>query len=280
MKKVLCVLAVLAVVAVVNANVRIIVTKSSEVYGLNETQNHNIATFSTVDADGVNTNAYDFYYSYLGAGTTGDPSTCNGFSVSAGKFPGISAPQGSIANPIEIQLDEFGYIWFMFDNEANGSKIKGLKITINDVTVPGVAPEAGLGATYYYQNDKQNLSSQYRWDGQVDQPGQPQFHHNPQTLVGVTSPAISADRLDSPWNMYDYISKSGTGTTGVYLLGAIDPDVAYRTGHTYEIGIMSGLDIEYASGLPGTLVHGYFKLVPEPASLLLLGLAGLVLRRR
>jgi hypothetical protein len=272
MKKALCVLAIFALAMTVNASVRVFVTNSTATYGLNEPDNHSIATFSTVDADGNSTNGYDFYYSDLGGLPNG-----NGFSCS--NFPGVAAPQGTPSNPIEIDplAGEYGYIWFMFDNEANGSKIKGLKITINDVTAGGVAPVLDVNPTYYYQNDRNFLPDQYRWDGQVDQPGQPQFHNNPQTLVAVTAPGLSAGRLDVPWNMYDYISKSGTGTTGVALLGAID---GLATGHVYEIGVMDALDIEYASGVAGTRIHGYFKLLPEPASLLLMGLAALVLRRR
>jgi hypothetical protein len=291
MKKVLCVLAILSVAAFASASVKLFVTPASAGFGLHETANHNIATFSTVDQNGGSTNGFDFYYSVL----NGYPMPTNGFSVGnrpdaigqGAGFPMWNSDGSTAETPVEIQESDFGYMWFAFQNERDGVKIKGLGITIYDVTAGGVVATVNqLGPTYYYQNNRnQSSNAVYRWDGAVTQPGQPEFHNNPQVLVGVTSNGILNGRGGQEWNMQDYQAKSGSpavgGTTSVALLGALDPNVAFRKGHVFEIAITPGDNgIEYDSGLAGTRVSGFFKFVPEPASLLLMGLAGLVLRRR
>jgi hypothetical protein len=296
MKKVICVLAILSMAAFASASVRLFVTPASAGFGLNEVANHNTATFSSCTSAGASTNGYDFYYSAIGGYPGGPnpglppPTYTGGFSVGDGTlhpnlvnagFPAWNSDASTAQNPVEISQKDFGYIWFAFQNEVDGVKIKGLGITIYDVTAGGaVAPASALGPTYFYQNDRNSAVGNYRWDGQVTQPGQPEFHNNPQVLVGVTSMGIRNARADNPWNMADYQAKGGTtNTTNVALLGALDP--VFRSGHTYEIAITPGDNgIEYDTGLAGTHVSGFFKFVPEPASLLLMGLAGLILRRR
>jgi hypothetical protein len=304
MKKVLCIVAILAVAACADASVKLFVTPASAGFGLNEVANHNTATFSSCTSGGASTGGSDFSYSNLGGSPGGPnpglppPTYTGGFSVGDGithaptvalplavnpGFPAYNSDGSTALNPVEISQKDFGYIWFAFQNEVDGVKIKGLGITIYDVTAGGgVAPASALGPTYYYQNDRNSGAGNYRWDGQVTQPGQPEFHNNPQVLVGVTSMGIRNARANPEnfWNMADYQAKSGaTNTTTVALLGALDP--VFRSGHTYEIAITPGDNgIEYDTGVAGTHVSGFFKFVPEPASLLLMGLAGLILRRR
>lgn len=269
MKKTLCVLAILTLAVTASAGVRLFVTPASAGYGLNETANAFIPTFSTVDTDGNVTNAYDFYHSNLGSAPNGQ-----GFSVS--NFPPVGAPSGTIATPVEIDLlahpNDFGNIWFQFQAESKGANLNGLKVLITDVGGPTV-----IQTTYYLQNDLLGDALLKRWDGTATAPDYPEWNNldgrNLQTLVGVHAAGLT-NGPSVPWDMFLHQSGAGTNPfTGVALLGAVKG----QPGHTYDISIF---DINYSSGTPGPSIDGVFHFTPEPASLVLMALAGLMLRRR
>lgn len=261
MKKALCVLAILAMAVTATATVRVFVTAAIDGYGLNEAENHSTPTFSSVDAIGNNLNAYDFYYSDLGpmAGTPGK----SGFSVS--NFPPIGAPSGTDLLPVEIGLGDYAYIWVQFQNEPKAAKINGLKVEITG--------GAGFATTYYVQNDLGGAVSKKRWDGTATPAAYPEWHNNPQTMVAITAGGL-VNGNDDPQNMFDYQTGT-TPRTGVALIGAID--FGPGAGGNYHIDI---IDISYATPPNPVLAGGVFHYVPEPASLLLMSLAGLILRRR
>jgi len=264
MKKALCVLAILTLAVTATASVRVFVTPASAGAGLNESWNAFVPTFSTVDVDNNNYDALD-YYNSVGAGA-GDG--IHGFSIAA--YPAQTAPSGTLANPILIDPPDFGYIWFQFQAETKARKVNGLKVLINDISGP-----TAVETTYYLQNDVGGVAGFKRWDGTATPTAYPEFvNQNPQTLVGVDAAGIVNAASDVPWNMYK--KQAGTGTnpyTGVTLIGAVKG----QAGHTYEITL---LECNYSSGALPERFGGVFKFPPEPASLVLMALAGLMLRRR
>ena len=103
--------------------------------------------------------------------------------------------------------------------------------------------------------------------------------NNPQTLVSDSaSGGIQNLRTDpstgTNWNLYDWQAGATKGgpTTGVSLIGA-----CFASSEIYSIRIV---DISYASGPAPTIgAPTYFlDTSPEPAGLLLMTLAGLLLR--
>jgi len=249
MKKALTLLAILAVVGTASATVRVFVTTSSDGYGLENPANHMVPTISSVDADGNSINGYDYqdYYGVPGP-------------LRPGPFPPVDAPSGDLANPVQILDGDWAYIWLQFQNEAKGAKINGLQVTISGGPV---------STTYYLCNNLDSLPGQTgkRWDGTATPPGYPEWHNNPQTMVAITAEGLTNSAADSARNLY-------AGATRIGLLGAVE---APYDGATLTIDITN---ISYAAGTPGGLAGGVFQFVPEPTSLLLMGLAGLLIRRR
>ncbi len=248
MKKVLTLLAVLAVVGVANATVRVFVTTSSDGYGLETPANHMTPTASTVYANGVNANAYDYgdYY--------GNPPGI----LRPGPFPPGNAPSGDLASPVQIAEGDWAYIWLQFQNEPKGAKINGLQVTITGGPV---------STTYYLCNNMNALNANKRWDGTATPPGYPEWHNNPQTMVAITAYGLVNSAQAANWNLWDTVNR-------IALLGAVE---AAADGTVYNIDITN---ISYASPPNPSVSGGVFQFVPEPASLLLMGLAGLLIRRR
>jgi len=260
MKKVLCVIALLMMVASASASVRVFVTSSADPYGLTIPANAFQPTFSTVYSNGVNENAYDYYYDHFVAAA----------------FPPIDAPSGDLLTPVDIQDGNWAYIWFQFQNEPKLRKVNGLEVTISfygtpyDPNEPSTHPP--VVTNYYLCNDKQGTGTK-RWDGTATPPGYPEWHNNPQILVAVDADGIQ-NGADAPSLMYHY--QEGTNPrTGVALLGAV---AAPFDGTIYEIAITEANYSEPPN--PDLAPAAVFRFVPEPASLVLLALAGLVLRRR
>ncbi len=264
MKKVVTILALLALVTSASATVRVFVTKSSDPYGLENNANYMIPTVSTAYVNGVDENGYDYWADY--DGTIPGP-------IRPGGYPPADAPSGTPDVPIVIPPGDFAYIWLQFQGEPAGVKINGLQISIHvngvpyDPNDPNSYPP--LATTYYLCNNMNNLLLEKRWDGTATPPGYPEWHRNPQTMVGVTAYGIkntAAGRAHGLW--------SG-GTARIALLGAVEYPAGKAFGDVYEILISL---INYGSGEPPGVAAGYF--VPEPASLLLMGLVGLLIRRR
>ncbi|MBP7746474.1 MAG: PEP-CTERM sorting domain-containing protein [Phycisphaerae bacterium] len=263
MKKALCVIALLAMVASAGATVRVFATPASAGMGLDITANAFQPTFSTVTADGNNINAYDFYYGH--------------FTVT--NYPTLSTPAGDAITPVEVPEGDFAYIWVRFESERKAATINGLKVVIREL---GQTDPAAVTTAWYVQNDKGNTGpgmSRKRWDGTATPPGYAEWHNNPQAFVSVQAnglvnlPTGTDAQMMGTW-------LAGTSTqprSSVHLLGAVQG----MPGKTYEILIPSLLDINYsADPQPTEIAGGVFKFLPEPTSLMLLGLAGLVLRRR
>jgi hypothetical protein len=233
---------------------RIFLTTSSEGYGLVDTGNACIPTESEVDLDGNNTNPYDYYY---GEGP---------FVVDA--FPPAAHPGGAVT----LAPGDYAHIWLQFDTSVpKGRKINGMVIEITDM---GGDPVLGATPVYFLQNDI-GASGTKRWDGPATAPDYPEYiGNNPQVLVAVTAFGLQKSNQEIPHQMY-------TGSAGgfITLLGTLCVDATDYMPGEYNIDI---IDINYSEGTadPDNWGGASFTVTPEPASLLLLGLAGLVLRRR
>jgi hypothetical protein len=262
MKKLLCLAAILAFATAANAvDGRLFITGWDEGYGLDKPENACIPTFSEVDLDGNNYNAYDYYY---GTGP---------FEVAA--FPPAAHAGYGAGSP--LALDPMGggaYLWLQFDaSMPKNATINGLQVEVWDAGT-GMIADGFAPVTYYLQNDISS-SGFKRWDGPATAPDYAEFTgNNPQVLVAVTAYGIKKTNLDNPSQLY-------TGMNGgfIALLGSICLDEMDPAG-TYFVAIT---DINYTEGTADPANWGYdtyFTVIPEPATLMLLGLAGLVLRRR
>jgi hypothetical protein len=271
MRKVFTLLAVLAMVSCASATVRVFVTTSSGAGGLENDANHQIPTVSEVYVDGTNLNTYDYYDAYGGPGP-----------LRPGGYPAANSPSGDLTTPVDIAQGDWAYIWLQFQNEPAGAKINGLQITINDTDGGGLA---GNIFTTYYELNNMNTLAKKRWDGQATPvnptepnvpppppPGYPQWHNNPQTMVAITANGI-ANILGADAPLF----WSGSAAGRIALLGAVDAANLNALGSILSIGITN---ISYANFPTPTVAGGVFHFVPEPTSLLLLGLAGLLIRRR
>jgi hypothetical protein len=262
MKKALTLLGILAVVGVANATVRVFMTSSADPYGLESNANHGIPTVSTVTPEGSDSNTWDYYTPSGGAGP-----------LRVGTYPPTNYVQ---PNPLMIPEGGFAYIWLQFQNEP-AATINGLAIEIRD-------PSTGLPAnymapTYYVANNKLTIGSK-RWDGTCTPPDYPEWKgNNPQTFVSVTAWGIQNLFAANPSQLW-----GGNAHGRIALLGALDPAMfeggfpAYGVG--FELRITNLNYSDTAIPLPDYSGVSNLFFVPEPTSLLLIGLAGLLIRRR
>lgn len=263
MKKLVTILAMLALVGTASATVRVFVTPyPDQPYGLENHANAFIPTISTVYANGDFENGYDYADYYFNPGP-----------IRPGTFPPVDAPSGTCEDPVEIPEGGFAYIWLQFQSEPKGAKINGLMVEISFCGT-GVVPESvenpGPGqiyTNYYLCNNLGMVTPNKRWDGTATPPLYPEWHNNPQTMVAITAYGLQNVASAALWNLYD-------PTNRIYLLGAV---AAPYDGAKYEINITN---ISYATPPNPTVAGGAFQFLPEPTSLLLMGLAGLLIRRR
>jgi len=257
MKRALCLVAMLAMVASASATVRVFVTSSADGYGLENIANAFVPTISTVYSNGVNVNGYDY-----------EDYDTNPGPIRPGTYPPAGAPSGDVTNPVLVDASAgaFAYVWLQYQSEANLSSINGLTVRIQaDGTT---TPASGLTYNWYLCNNKNNNIGAKRWDGTATPPLYPEWHNNPQTFVAIQAYGLQNKSADLAWNLWK------GGTYRMALLGAIAGDASDTK---YDIVITN---ISYASPPNPTTAGGVFQFTPEPASLLLMGLAGLLLRRR
>jgi hypothetical protein len=256
MTKLLCAAVILALGAATSADVRLVVTSSADGYGLTNPSNAFLPSYSNVYTDGTNLDAYDYSHGHY----------------VVNNYPPQASPSGTLANPIDVDVSAgaWSYIWFQFRSEPKGAKVNGLKVLIREAgsSTPALTP------TYYVQNDMFGDPPRKRWDGLATAPFYPEWHNNPQTFVAITAHGlVNGDEL--PQMMFH--TYGGTNPrSGVALLGAVTGPADLNK--VYELSIQQ---IAYfAPPAPPADEPTYFRFIPEPASALLLALAGLAMRRR
>ena len=261
MKKVLCLAAILAFATAANAvDGRLFLTGWDEGYGLTIPDNACTPTFSEVDLDGNNYNAYDYYYGHF---------VVDAFPPADHAGYGAGAPLG-----LDPMMGDGAYLWIQFDaSVAKNTKINGLQVEVWDAGTGEIA--AGFApVTYYLQNDMNGFGVK-RWDGPATAPDYPEFSgNNPQVLVAVTAYGLKKTLPPTPDQYFSGGTLGNIAVLGSICLDEMDPNGDYYIAIT-DINLTEG-ETTPADWMADT----YFTVTPEPASLLLLGLAGLVLRRR
>jgi hypothetical protein len=275
MKKALCLVAILALVTTASADNRVFFTKATGAageWGLDLAENHMVPTVATIDINNNVTNGWDYYGEDWGGGPLTIDQIGGAFAGRTGTIP----PANHSGIPtVDFSVGEWAYIWFQFNRDADGNyvqdlfgdKIVGLKV---EITGPG-----DVDTTYYVNCDKERSGS-WKWNGSATPPDYPEWHNNPQTMLGLTNDSLKNVPGDVPANLYAGKNDAGSNPVDQYRMGLIGA-AEFSVAGTYEITIT---DFEYASGEdPGVLWSGKVIAIPEPASLLLLGL-GVLLRRR
>jgi hypothetical protein len=159
--------------------------------------------------------------------------------------------------PATVAPGDTVYVWVKFLNEPNNRKINGLDINMTPADA----------AAWYILDDQVNETK--RWDGAYAT-GAPEFRTPHKVLVAATADGIRNYTEDNPRKLY----KGGTYRTA--LLGAL----RYDTPGVYT-GQLGAAGISYAGGYSApTVEFGTVTVTPEPASGLLLLLAGIFPRRR
>jgi hypothetical protein len=230
---------VLACVASVAGTIRIFVTTSSDLYGLEDSANAFIPTVSTVFANGVTVNGYDYWADY--DGTLPGP-------LRPGGFPPVDAPAGTADNPVQVQPGDFAYVWLQFQNEPKGAKINGLQINVRELGTQGPAP---VTVSWYLCNNVSNVINNKRWDGTATPPDYPEWRGNPLTCVAITAAGLVNTTTNLPWNLYN-------GVTRTALLGAIQ---APADGTIYEL---QSPTIWYFAPPAPQVVDGIFQFAELP----------------
>ncbi len=244
MKKAICFVAMLGLVATASADINLFATAGSE--------------YAAMTGNVFNTDEIDFLPDFAGVGGTMNPS--------------LDTTGG---------LTETIYFWGQFDGEAAYTQIYGMHFNL--------ALDGGtIDQSVLYRHNKTSGPPSARWDRWDNA--------DPLTMLGDPAAAVTSDGIMDSFMDYDL----GDGQT--FLIGAAEvtvPDgyvgslelaldtlglIAYdgNTGDPSRptINIMGDDTVTPDNPPSAATYNGVVNFVPEPASLLLIGLGALALRRR
>lgn len=267
MKKAIVLLAVLGLVVAANADVRIFFTSSTSAYGIANPANALTPSFG-LGLDAASEDA------------DGNPVTP---ALAVTQFPTYSTEVPTV----DAAKGEFVYIWVQF--YSTGTAPAPTALPTNGTLFSATLSTQGSPADVaWYRVDNANYDGKLRWQGAATAPDYPEFSNTSmQNLSAVTAYGILNNGTANASQLWS--GGANNGTTGrIALLGAIKPSLA-------DAGLDLGITIPTESGTgaplvayrsptagsyPVTTISGMYHVIPEPASMLLLGLAGLLIRRR
>lgn len=165
---------------------------------------------------------------------------------------------------------EWLYIWLKFSGAPANATIQGLHLNIE--------PAGKVEQVAYYLMDNEGLdgANQLRWNGDVAG-----FTANPTILAAVTAKGLKNSNLGALTHDPLWMGGPNTAPIRTALIGAVKMGLpgAGEADYLATIGLGS-LGVQYADGTEPPTAFGNALITPEPASLLLIGLAGLLIRRR
>lgn len=271
MKKALLLVAVLGLVASASADVKIYFSPVSGPAGLT---NDAVALQPTAGAH------QDYLYD------SGYPD----YAQLPGPYNGVTFP--TAFDTPTVGIGEPVYIWFKINETTawNGFKIQGLGLDLKATSGAepalndGSVPDARIANIAYYVMDNTSGVGSHtakRWDG--DQTANT-FQKDKISLTAVTAYGILNSTTANAGNLYQAGVATGA-TSRVALLGAVSFNAPGEYFFTYRGDVVPSDQLSVAghaeiTGSTTPLVSGHVIVTPEPASMLLLGLASLFIRRR
>lgn len=291
MKKALVILSVLGLAAAANAEVRIFFTvadangnvpgTSTKAPGLANPANWNKVSLAITSNDGIPTNTDNKDFST--AGTANFKLSTAAVTYNAG-VPNID---------LDATTQQFVYAWVQFYGET----VPGIRSWQPGITKAGVAVDpAILNPTWYKQDNMGGNPAKKRWDGaSTEADNYATFRSNPQTLAAAGGGAgiSNSELLDNgdgtmtnadAWNLYRGDVWNATDGVYTYYDDGIHTRISllgsFRPTEVGQYSAASFADIDAFGTVLTNFVGGSFTVTPEPASMLLLGLAGLLIRRR
>lgn len=183
------------------------------------------------------------------------PDPYSGYQLINGAVPAFGDVEVDFAN-------EWLYIWLKFDGEPNSVTMQGLNLAVEP------ADKVERLAYYVMDNESMDGSNEKRWDGDVTTG---RFTTNPVILAAVTAKGLKNTNVGGLSHDPLWVGAGGIRTA---LIGAVEmaPDTTLATLSLGPLGI------QYAGGAVPAVAFG--TAYPEPATLLLLAVAGLLSRRR
>ncbi|MCK4340852.1 MAG: hypothetical protein KAY37_03920 [Phycisphaerae bacterium] len=265
MKKALVIVALLAVVGMASAEYRVWFTAASAEMGLTnmdliDNPSTAITSDDTVPDYSNNTDVYSGDYVLAGA-----PCYMTGeYNLQDCDNPEVG--------------DEWFYIWGQFYGEDTGALLFSISWCLVDCATMQEA--TNLDAVWYKVDNMASPMGVKRWDGaSTEADNYSTFRNTCQNLTAVTAYGIkNQGGHTGDWNLYTGGAQDGD-CGRVSLIGAVRITDGNPGPYTLDIPLdANGDPLFVISNVPTMPIIGAFT--PEPCSLLLLGLGGLLIRRR